>query len=583
MFEIGAAKKDITCFIKGVGLFGYGMHFHRAQDIETRLFARAFTFKDSQTGKKSAYVCAEIMSCSISVKKGVLSKLHKEFPELGYTADNIMIAGTHTHSAPGGFSHYALYNFTISGFVPKVYEKLVNGIVEAIVEADKYLRPGKIYFDTGEFPPEIDVAFNRSITAYNKNEDVLKQDEKNTHLAVHRKMYLLRMDDLNGNPIGSINWFGVHTTSVGNDYSKICSDNKGYAANFFETLFQNPTAEPIPGNVPERNPVIAFAQDACGDVSPNFIWSRKRKKMRGKFVDDYDSAKFNGKLQFEKAKEIFEKSKQHEITDITIDSGSIFENFGNITIDKEFTNGKENQRTGPPCMGVSFFEGITDGFGIPKFLGNIVRSWVRIIKVYEKISAAFSNKEQREKIFTKYDTQGKKHIMMETSEKKILGTPFINDLIIPSWADKSIFYLKQQYKSGGLSDKPWAPNVVPLQLFILGNLAIAGIPAEISTVSGIRLRKTILEILKKRGVDHVVLSPYTNGYSGYITTYEEFQVQCYEGGHTMYGEWTSAAYQTKFKELALEMLKAPHERKLESKVQPIEFTEDDLKKRMFHE
>ena len=136
MFEIGAAKKDITCFIKGMGMFGYGMHSHIVKDIETRLYARAFTFRESSTGKKFAYVCAEILSITTAVRKGVINKLQQEYAELGYFADNVMLAGTHTHSAPGGYSHYALYNITIPGFAPKVYDTLVNGMVEAIIEAD---------------------------------------------------------------------------------------------------------------------------------------------------------------------------------------------------------------------------------------------------------------------------------------------------------------------------------------------------------------------------------------------------------------------------------------------------------------
>lgn len=574
MWEIGASKKDITCFIKGVGMFGYGMHFHRAKDIETRLYARAFTFKDTVHGSKCAYVCAEIMSCTTAVRKGVIKKLQEEFKELGYTAANVMIAGTHTHSAPGGYSHYAFYNITIPGFVPKVYETIVNGIVDAIIEADRNMRPGKIYFDTGEFPPETDVAFNRSVKAYNANPEVNAIEEKNKHLAVHRKMYLLRMDDMEGNPIGSINWFGVHTTSVGNDRFKICADNKGYASEFFEEHLKN--SRDAGGEA-----VVAFAQDACADISPNYVWSRKRKKMRGKFVDDYDSARYNGKLQFEKAKEIYENSVSKELKEPAIDCGLLYDDFSSILIDPDFTNGKKKQRTGLPCLGVAFFEGTTDGAGITKFLGNILRVWIDAVQIYEK--SKFSMGKEREKIFAKYKSQGKKHIMMETAERRILGTPFINKLIVPGWADKTIFYLKQQYNSGGLKDKPWAPNVLPSQIIILGNIAIAAVPGEISTVAGIRLRKSILDILKKRGIEQVVLSPYANAFSGYITTYEEYQAQCYEGGHTMYGEWTHAAHQTKFKELALELLKDPGERNLMSKAWPVEFTEEDLKKRMFEE
>ena len=170
--------------------------------------------------------------------------------------------------------------------------------------------------------------------------------------------------------------------------------------------------------------------------------------------------------------------------------------------------------------------------------------------------------------------------MAETGERKMFGNSNIKNLIVPSRVDKTIAIFKQHYKNGGLNGKPWTPQILPLQIIIIGNMAIAGIPAEITTVAGRRLKKTIYDILKER-VDRVIISPYANAYSGYITTYEEYQVQCYEGGHTVFGEWTLAAYQTKFKELALQMLKKEQERNFDTGVSPVEFTEEELEKRSF--
>jgi len=198
------------------------------------------------------------------------------------------------------------------------------------------------------------------------------------------------------------------------------------------------------------------------------------------------------------------------------------------------------------------------------------------------LKAIFSSKNKRDKIFEKYKIQGRKHIMAETVEKKMLGIRNINYLMVPSWVDKSFATFKKHYKIGALNDKPWTPQILPLQIIIIANIAIAGIPLEITTVAGRRLKKTILQILKQRGVRQVILSPYANAYSGYITTFEEYQVQCYEGGHTVFGEWTLAAFQTKFKQLANEMLKKEPERNLDTAIRPVEFSEEELKKRSFN-
>jgi neutral ceramidase len=43
---------------------------------------------------------------------------------------------------------------------------------------------------------------------------------------------------------------------------------------------------------------------------------------------------------------------------------------------------------------------------------------------------------------------------------------------------------------------------------------------------------------------------YANEYAGYVTTREEYATQQYEGGHTLYGPWTLAAYQQELTRLA---------------------------------
>ena len=47
-----------------------------------------------------------------------------------YTEQNVAISGTHTHSGPGGYLQYVLYDITSLGFVRQSYDALVFGIVE---------------------------------------------------------------------------------------------------------------------------------------------------------------------------------------------------------------------------------------------------------------------------------------------------------------------------------------------------------------------------------------------------------------------------------------------------------------------
>lgn len=49
-----------------------------------------------------------------------------------YTEDNVAISGIHTHSGPGGYWQYVLYEVTSLGFVKESLDVVVNGIVESI-------------------------------------------------------------------------------------------------------------------------------------------------------------------------------------------------------------------------------------------------------------------------------------------------------------------------------------------------------------------------------------------------------------------------------------------------------------------
>lgn len=47
-----------------------------------------------------------------------------------YNKDNVIISGTHTHSAPGGFLGHLLFDLTILGFSRETYGALLTGIVQ---------------------------------------------------------------------------------------------------------------------------------------------------------------------------------------------------------------------------------------------------------------------------------------------------------------------------------------------------------------------------------------------------------------------------------------------------------------------
>jgi neutral ceramidase len=107
----------------------------------------------------------------------------------------------------------------------------------------------------------------------------------------------------------------------------------------------------------------------------------------------------------------------------------------------------------------------------------------------------------------------------------------------------------------GSQQPPWSPEVLPLQLVRIGNLALVAVPFELTTMAGRRLRETVSQALAPAGVTEVVIAGLSNAYAGYVATREEYARQHYEGASTHFGPWTLAALQQEFDTLA-RLLKA---------------------------
>ena len=128
-----------------------------------------------------------------------------------YTSDNVLISGTHTHSAPAGYTGYHIYDLTGGGFNKDTYECSVSGMAASIQKAHNNLALGNIYLNKGDIP---DCGRNRSLEAYRNNPQI----ERYADVTV-KEMLLLKFTkpDRSGTerPVGVITWFGVHPTDRG--------------------------------------------------------------------------------------------------------------------------------------------------------------------------------------------------------------------------------------------------------------------------------------------------------------------------------------------------------------------------------
>lgn len=108
--------------------------------IHFRLRARAFVFSDGV--KRVVYVSTDSCMMYTGVKRTVVQMLQQKFGSTLYTQENVMLSGIHTHSGPGGYAEYLIFDITTLGFHKENFVTITNGVFQAIVMAHNNMKPG---------------------------------------------------------------------------------------------------------------------------------------------------------------------------------------------------------------------------------------------------------------------------------------------------------------------------------------------------------------------------------------------------------------------------------------------------------
>jgi neutral ceramidase len=530
-------RADITVYEPGMCMFGWGQPENTALGVAHPLFARALVV-EAESGGRLAYVCADLGFISQHLRQRVIELLAQR--DWGLGEHEVMITATHTHSGPNGYSTYLFYGVTGPGFSPRVVDGLARGIVLSIEKAIANLVPSTLHLHRTEIPLSEPVSFNRSIAAYNLNADVAKVPADRSDEAIDRTMVLLRVDDARGKAQGFVCWFPVHGTSIHYDNTLIHPDNKGVAARLCEERAGDDAF------------VAIFAQEAAGDVSPNYRWHAGRRLLIGRHDDDFASAEFNGAIQAKHAWDAFVQAATRGEEVHGLLKGRIrYRDFTSLTVDPEFAGGREGQTTTMACLGLGFTYGTLEGPGPGFALRRLNPLWTRLVGWRRaRRPADWRTQHGPKPRFFDLGLGARGNVM------KILPMlpPGLRHL-----PDARVAYYSRVIDSDELGSNPWVPQVLPAHLFCIGSLAIAGIPAEPTTVSGRRLRAAAGSALFPMGVRHVVVNGYANAYAAYVTTYEEYQLQHYEAASTLFGQWTLAAWCTELRALSKDVVAGDYE------------------------
>jgi len=527
----GFGRAAITAYEPGTCTLGWGNIFREIRGTSRELYARALVVDEPGAARRLAYVCCDLGMVSESVRAAVVARLATS--DLGVRPADLMITATHTHSGPSAFSRYLLYASCAPGFSSRVHDTIVNGIVAALEQAARSLVPARLHVHASPFALAVPVAWNRSIEAYSQNRDVGPLPADRRDEAVDRTMTVLRVDTLGGAPLGLVSWFGVHGTSMHAENQLLHGDNKGEASRCLEIR----AAE---GGNPRY--VAIFAQGAAGDVSPNYRFDRERGVEIGRYDDDGASATFSGELQAEHAHAVAEAALRVG-TEILrgLDAELATTDFFAAPVDPAFVFGREGLRTGPPRLGTHFAVGTAEG---PGPLG-----FARAFSRFLTHARAFHHRVGGETFDDRL--HGSKQTFMELGHgrrNRIFGLVEVPALLLRFAPQAHLRHVGIAIRGTEASCDAWVPRFLPTQLWRLGPLVLAGMPNEPTTVSGRRVADVVRRAIG--GASHVVVNGYANAYAGYVTTPEEYAVQCYEGASTLFGEMSLPAFCTAFSKLA---------------------------------
>ncbi|MEH6346675.1 MAG: neutral/alkaline non-lysosomal ceramidase N-terminal domain-containing protein [Bermanella sp.] len=503
---VGAGMYDITGPAADRGMVGYGNTAQTTQGIHTRLWSRAFTMGKTGTDNYIIFVSADIQSITQGVHQAVMKKIANNASLSPYLSqDNVMITATHTHVGPGGYDHNAMLNMTALGYDSDNFNVIVDGIYNSIVSAFNAKSEGEIKFAQGQLT---DTGINRSTQAYAMNPDA---DDYSTD--TNQYMTVLKLVKDNGDEIGMIDWFGIHNVAASQDFRLISGDNKGVASQMFETL--KGTQPPL-----TQGFVAAFANSEEGDVSPNICGV---EDACGATTEE--SVLLVATKQYDKALSLYNSANINVSGDLAHQFQYV--NMPGYVVDQAYTGTGSDETVCEGTIGWSMTAGqFIDG---PSNIPGIVEGMTQDNEgsVWNENDTLFGN------IFSGYPLLGVMNAL--------------SDITVGSNSHEACQAPKPTFLNTQLIDGvALYTDVLPFQMFQIGRIALVGVPGEMTTMSARRLRTDLKAILASRGVENVIIAGLANAYSGYITTPEEYSIQHYAGGHTIFGPNTLAAHRQVF-------------------------------------
>ena len=478
----GAGMADIT---PPTNYFyvGYAVN-DRSVGVSTRLYARAIVLQ--QGARKVALVSADL----VGMPGNVLAAAANFDKDIGFSQENVLAGGTHTHSGPGPMAQFGELNtyfpqgsqitdpqkfldFKLSAPPdPQLYTFTAKQIAAAIRAANADLGPAAAGWSDQQL---LGVTQNRSLEAHLANFGIVEargqgkvsQDPGGYPDTIDPALPVLRIDKLKRKgkrtihvPIGIWTTFANHGTDNEHTFPVYDGDHQATAERMVQDTIR------AQAHVPGKQTVVNVFDDADeGDQSSGLIengpaWANHVGQQEG-------AAMLRG----------WTAAGKHMTRSMPVDL-----RWTRICFCGQSTKGGGTVDT-EAVVGLPVLTGSEEGRG----------------PLYDATGVEFEGD----------------HLPLDVGPQgdKIQAIPD------PTHTDD--------------------PQAVPLMAVRVGNHLIVSIPGEATVEMGRQIRSAVLSALPSgSGISTVSIAGLANEYVPYYTTPAEYEQQHYEGGHTVYGEYS---------------------------------------------
>jgi hypothetical protein len=553
--EAGVGRADITP-PTGYYLMGWVRSDAVGKGQNTRLFARAIVL--AQNGRKIALVAEDLNG----IPGGVLQAAAAELKPFGFSEQNILDSASHTHAGPSQFYNFPSYDTVfmtnstltqqnISGSIdPQLYAFEVRQLVTAIRRANDNLGPARAAWGSTQL---LGVTQNRSLEAHLANFGInepygtgsVSQDPGGYTDTIDPNVDVLRVDKLLAvpaavNPARSC----PKRRSHGRRHKLRCQRKRGRRrsagrhrarsrAEFARARRRRPRGQ---GQRPAgRSPQTVMRYFPVG------MWSNfANHGTVNKASFTYYNADHHGPAM--------------RITEAAARSS------GFTPASQDVVNAYGNSDEGDVTAGI-MHTGPADSEWVGTQEANAM------LAAWNDAGAHLSDTMPIDERWTRLCFCGQDTLGGQVDSTAVFGVPQLtgseegrgplyDNTHAPFEGDHLAFDAGPQGdKIQDVRSPPLdVPKAVPLMALRLGDRMLVSVPGEMTVTMGQRLRRAVMEASAAAGISHAVIVGLANEYLSYYTTPEEYQLQHYEGGSTLYGRYSSNLLMTTLADLSRELV-----------------------------